>query len=83
MLSIIGIVLAWLACGVLPMGWSYAYNQRAYREIAHTIKGISRVEACVSLAFGPSALLYSLVIREFRYGWLAPWRREEQDEPNA
>jgi len=36
------------------------------------------------LLFGPCSLIVAMINGEGgKYGWLAPWRREEQDEPNA
>jgi len=84
MLSIIGIVLAWLLCGFLAMGKIYAYFQRKYPRLARKNRRGDRIMAVAWLLFGPCSLIVAMINGEGgKYGWLAPWRREEQDEPNA
>lgn len=70
------IVVAWLGCGVISAGYTFAYFQRKYPRLAEDGFKDDRSIALLDIGFGPIALFNNISGGYCKYGWLYWGRRK-------
>jgi len=64
-----GIIIFWLACGILSYGFTFAWLQRGYPECAKEDYEWDRRYAIRSGLLGPFGLIANIYMKEHKYGW--------------